>query len=294
VNKVLILGASGLLGRYVCAELAASGLQVYAQSRSPHSGCDQVFDPVDAEVLRRRLSALRPQAVVNLAALTSVDYCEQHLGEAYRVNTAMAESLAAWVSEFQPDCHVVQISTDQVYARTGYQKEADVDLLNVYALTKYAAEIALRGIQNHTVLRTNFFGRSRTRGRESFSDWIYNALVRSTPIRLAVDIQFNPLSLPALARYIAAVVQRPVRGVFNLGSRSSLSKHEFGLQFARALSVSPACLTACTAAELAFQVRRPLDMRMDVSKSTDFLGPLPDLESEIERAALAYIEEDHP
>lgn len=35
-------------------------------------------------------------------------------------------------------------------------------------------------------------------------------------------------------------------------------------------------------------------MRMDVSRSTDFLGPLPDLESEIERAALAYIEEDHP
>ncbi len=294
MNKVLILGASGLLGRYVCAELAAAGLRVHAQSRSPHSGCDQVFDPADSEVLRRNLSALRPQAVVNVAALTNVDYCEQHLDEAYRVNTGMVESLAAWVAEFQPDCHVVQISTDQLYARTGYQREEDIDLLNVYALTKYAAEMALRGIPNHTVLRTNFFGRSLTKGRESFSDWIYNALVRSTPIRLAVDIEFNPLSLPALARYIAAVVQRPVRGVFNLGSRTSLSKHGFGLQFARALSLSPACLTACTAAELAFQVRRPLDMRMDVSKSTDFLGLPPDLESEIERAALAYIEEDHP
>jgi dTDP-4-dehydrorhamnose reductase len=294
VTKVLILGASGLLGRYVCAELAASGLQVYAQSRRPHSGCDQVFDPADAEVLRRRLSTLRPQAVVNAAALTNVDYCEHHLGEAYRVNTGMVESLAAWVSESQPDCHVVQISTDQVYDHTGYQREEEIGLPNVYALTKYAAEIGLRGIANHTVLRTNFFGRSHTEGRESFSDWIYNAMVRSTPIRLAVDIQFNPLSLPTLARYIAAVVQRPVCGVLNLGSRSSLSKHGFGLAFARALSLSPACLTACTAAELAFQVRRPLDMRMDVSKATDLLGPLPDLESEIERAALAYIEEDHP
>lgn len=294
MSRVLILGAAGLLGRYVCAELAAAGLQVYAQSRSPRSGCDQVFDPADTEVLRHRLSALRPQAVVNAAALTNVDYCEHHLDEAYRVNTGMVESLAAWVSEFQPDCHVVQISTDQLYDRTGYQTEADIDLLNVYALTKYAAEIGLRGIENHTVLRTNFFGRSHTAGRESFSDWIYNAMLRSTPIRLAVDIQFNPLSLPTLARYIAAVVQRPVRGVLNLGSRSSLSKHGFGLAFARALSLSPACLTACTAAELAFQVRRPLDMRMDVSKSTDLLGPLPDLESEIERAAFAYIEEDHP
>ena len=294
MNKVLILGASGLLGRYVCAELAASGLQVFAQSRSPDSGCDQVFDPADTEVLRHRLSTLRPQTVVNAAALTNVDYCEQHLAEAYRVNTGMAESLAGWVSEFQPDCHVIQISTDQVYAGTGYQSEVDIHLLNVYALTKYAAEISLRGIPNHTVLRTNFFGRSRTAGRASFSDWIYRALVRSTPIRLAVDIQFNPLSLPTLARYIAAVVRRPVRGVFNVGSRSSLSKHGFGLAFARALSLSPACLASCTAAELALQVSRPLDMRMDVSRAAAVLGPFPDLESEIACAAFAYVEEDHP
>lgn len=294
MNKVLILGASGLLGRYVCAELAASGLQVFAQSRSPHSGCDQVFDPADAEVLRHRLFTLRPQTVVNTAALTNVDYCEQHLAEAYRVNTGMAESLAAWVSEFQPQCHVIQISTDQVYAGAGYQSEADIHLLNVYALTKYAAEISLRGIQNHTVLRTNFFGRSRTAGRESFSDWIYHALVRSTPIRLAVDIQFNPLSLPTLARYIAAVVRRPVRGVFNVGSRSSLSKHGFGLAFAHALSLSPACLASCTAAQLAFQVPRPLDMRMDVSRAAAVLGSFPDLESEIECAAFAYVKEEHP
>jgi dTDP-4-dehydrorhamnose reductase len=143
------------------------------------------------------------------------------------------------------------------------------------------------------VLRTNFFGRSLTDGRQSFSDWIHHALVHSTPIRLAVDIEFNPLSLPTLARYITAVALRPAAGVFNVGSQTALSKYAFGLRFAQAMSLSPACITACTAAELAFRVRRPLDMRMDVSRFAAVQGCMPALEREIEQTAVAYQREDN-
>jgi dTDP-4-dehydrorhamnose reductase len=212
--------------------------------------------------------------------------------EAYRLNTSVPEMIATWIHGQRPACHAIQISTDQLYTRAGRQFEDTVDLLNVYALTKYAGEIALRTAPNHTVLRTNFYGRSLTPGRESFSDWIHGALLRGTPIRLAVDIEFNPLSLPTLARYIAVVAQRRIPGVFNVGARGSLSKHAFGMRLARELSMAPTCITACSAAELAFRVPRPLDMRMDVSRFETVAGPMPELEEEIAQTAQAYLGAD--
>lgn len=288
MKKVLILGASGLLGRYVSIELAATGFAVHVQSRNSGHACDQVFDPTHRKAFHVALTKLRPDVVVNVAALTNVDYCEEHLDEAFRVNTGIAESLAAWVPENHPDCHVIQISTDQVYARPGFQREADVDMLNVYALTKYAAELALRELPNLAVLRTNFFGRSLTQGRHSFSDWIHHSLLHSIPIRLATDIEFNPLSLGSLARTISAVAGRKVTGVFNAGARTALSKHAFGLRFAQAVSLRANGITACTAAELGFRVPRPLDMRMDVGRISGVQGAMPTLEDEIERSATAY------
>jgi len=294
MSKVLILGGSGLLGRYVHAELRAAGLLASAQSRSAQDGIEHVFDPTVPRVLCGRLTEIRPNVIVNLTALTDVDYCNGHVDEAYRVNTGVAETLAAWVNDCDRECRVIQISTDQVYSRPGYQNEADIDLFNAYALTKYAAEIALRAVPNHTVLRTNFFGRSLTIGRKSFSDWIHQALLMSRPISLAVDIEFNPLSLPTLAGYIAAVIARPVRGVFNVGSRGALSKHAFGVRFADALLLPPGCIAACNAEDLGFHVRRPLDMRMDVSRFEACEGPMPTLDSEIDRAASAYSDARHP
>jgi dTDP-4-dehydrorhamnose reductase len=288
MNEVLILGASGLLGRYVHAELSAAGLPASAQSRSPQHGIDHVFDPTVPAVLCQRLTEIRPDVIVNLTALTDVDSCNENLDEAYRVNTRIPETLAAWVTECHRECRIIQISTDQLYFRAGYQDETDIDLVNAYALTKYAGEIALRGVPKHTVMRTNFFGRSLTPGRTSFSDWIHESLILSRPIRLAVDIEFNPLSLPTLAHYIAAVIARPVRGVFNVGSRGALSKHAFGVRFAHALALPPGCIAACNAEELNFRVRRPLDMRMDVRRFEACEGPMPTFENEISRAARAY------
>ncbi|HTP39604.1 MAG TPA: sugar nucleotide-binding protein [Steroidobacteraceae bacterium] len=287
MNTALLLGAYGLLGRYVDAELGAAGFRVARQSRASHEGA-VTFDPGEPAALAAQLAAIRPDVIVNTIALTNVDYCETHVNEAYRINTRVAETLADWVREHRAGCHVIQISTDQLYAQPGPQAEAAVDLLNVYSLTKYAAEIALRSVPSHTVLRTNFYGRSRTPGRASFSDWIHRALLEETPIRLAVDIQFNPLSLPTLARYIAAVATRRTPGVFNVGARGSLSKHGFGLLLARELSLATRCVGACSAAELAFRVPRPLDMRMDVSRFEAEYGPMPELEADLARTALAY------
>ncbi len=70
--KVLVTGASGFVGRAVCAELSQRGHDVVAYVRRPGSEPDgtraALGDLTDAEALRAALSSERPDGVVHLAA----------------------------------------------------------------------------------------------------------------------------------------------------------------------------------------------------------------------------------
>ena len=89
--------------------------------------------------------------ICNLAAYTDVNSCEANFDLAYQANCGIVETLAKWCAE-SPNRHLIQISTDHVYDAMGASKEPDVRILNGYAMSKYAGELAARCV-DATVLR---------------------------------------------------------------------------------------------------------------------------------------------
>jgi nucleoside-diphosphate-sugar epimerase len=83
--KVLVTGASGFLGRAVCAGLLARGHTVSALARRSGSAPDGVEelrgDLTDGEGLRTALAAARPEAVVHLAAEIASSRSEEKIRE---------------------------------------------------------------------------------------------------------------------------------------------------------------------------------------------------------------------
>jgi len=136
---------------------------------------------------------VRPQAVINLAALTNVDACERDPNGAYLLNVRPAENLVEGLRG-RDGAFLIQMSTDQVYEAAGPSREDDVKLTNTYALTKYAGELAAK-VMSGAVLRTNFFGPSNAPGRKSFSDWILESLRGAKPMTGFTDVIFTPLSM---------------------------------------------------------------------------------------------------
>lgn len=276
--KLLLIGAAGRLGGYLAAHLQANtDYEIVRQSRSAASPGWVQFDPRDCHELGASLDAIRPDAVVNAAALTDVDYCQLHPIEAYTANAAVVDNLARWIELQRPQTRLIHISTDHVYGGTGYQAEADVKIVNFYAYTKYIAEHHAAKCINHLNIRTNFFGNLGVFGRQSYSDWIVGELEKGAPLKLRGDCFFNPVSIEFLSNYIAASLDGAWCGTFNLGSRRGMSKYQFGRELARLLHFPIDMIVETFAGRETASVARPLDMRMHTAKIEIQYGRMPEL-----------------
>lgn len=276
--RILVTGASGLLGATLAPFLARVGYDVVRQSRTAES--DVSCDLTDRHETLALLGRIRPDIVVNLVAQTNVDKCEEDPHEAYLLNVRVVENLVAGMRD-RANVHLIHLSTDQVYDSAGPSREDDVRLTNTYALTKYAGELAAAQMRS-TVLRTNFFGPSLLSGRKSFSDWLLCSLQDREPITVFTDVVFNPLSMGTLCAMIDRVIGKRLEGVFNLGSRGFISKADFALELARTYELAVDKVTRGLCSDMGLAAYRPKDMSMDCARfETTFDVELPGIQNEI-------------
>jgi dTDP-4-dehydrorhamnose reductase len=269
--------------------LRAHGKEVVTHARRP--GADYMADLTDKDATFVMLEKIKPAVIVNLVGLTSVERCQEQPNESYLVNTRTVENLAQWMQKAGYACHLIQISTDQVYDGPDLHVETQVTLTNNYAFSKYAGELAAMLVPS-TILRTNFVGRSKVASRESLTDWVFNSLTGKQNVQVLQDVYFSPLSMATLVRMIALVVEKKPVGTFNLGSHEGMSKADFDFAFARELNLPTETMSRIDSSQAHFlKAYRPKDMRMDCSKFERALGvTLPTLLDEIKNVAKEYDE----
>jgi dTDP-4-dehydrorhamnose reductase len=285
-RTVLVTGATGLLGCALVPALRAAGWRVVAHGH--RAAADVQADLSVAAEARALLDRVAPDVIVHLAALTDVDACEREPQRAYRLNVLPVQTLAHWVRQSRPGCHLVHVSTDQVYDGPGPHTEDAVCITNTYAFSKIASEIAA-GAVGATVLRTNFYGPSGLPGRRSFSDWLHVSLSTGTSIQVFDDVRFNPMAIDSLCGVIERAAQVRPAGVFNLGARDGttggMSKADFAYAYAAAAGLPTTTMRRSVSTALStLAAYRPKDMRMDCTRIEASLGlTLPDLAAEIHR-----------
>lgn len=286
-EKVLLLGSTGLLGSELKPFLDAKGYEVITHSH--HAGSQYQVDLTDERKVNELLSIVQPEIIVNLVGLTDVDRCETNPNQAYLLNVRVIENLAVWIRQADATCHLIQVSTDQVYDGIGPHTEDRVALRNYYAFSKYAGELAAASVPS-TILRTNFFGRSHCSGRNSFTDWLYQSLSNGEQIKVFTDVLFNPLSMATLVEMIELVLREKPIGVFNLGTRQGMSKADFAFLFADEKTLPSSNMERVPSEQAGFlKAYRPKDMRMDCTNIERALNAkMPLLEDEVMRVARDY------
>jgi dTDP-4-dehydrorhamnose reductase len=281
--RVLVVGATGLLGSAVTSYLQRSECDVIKIGFT-NSGADEYCDLLDAHLIERLITKVAPDTVVNLVALTNVDYCEEVPNDAFLLNVKAVQNLTAGMRGLRKP-YLIHISTDQVYDSPGPSNEDNVQIGNVYALTKYAGEIAALRVPC-TVLRTNFFGKSLLPGRLSFSDWVIERIKLGALTDVFDDVIVSPLHMSTVAAMIHRVIsfrgQTETLGIFNLGSCDAMSKANLAYEFASTLSLPTHNLVRTKVDAAKLKAYRPKSMEMDVSRFEGVFGvKLPKLKDEV-------------
>jgi dTDP-4-dehydrorhamnose reductase len=203
----------------------ASGHEVCALSHQ-----DIELTAVDS--VQQCLGRLRPDLVINVAAMHQVESCEQEPPRAYAVNALGPRNLASVTRELGAE--LIQVSTDYVFdggKATPYTEDDPPSPLNVYGNSKLAGEHFVRaGNPRHVVLRTSaLYGRHpcRAKGGENFVDRMLRKGREGAEVRVVDHERVSPTSTWELAGQIVAISDAGVYGLFHATSEGSCSWHEF-------------------------------------------------------------------
>ena len=277
--KIVVFGGSGRLGSTLVPYLKSSGHNVY------HNFIDKStnfrVDLTEFVGVERVLNLYKPEIIINLAAFTDVDQCEQKPILAYLVNVKIVENIVKWIKLNNNNCHLIQLSSDHLYNGTGPHKEDNHALTNYYSYSKFMGELVASKVSS-TILRTNFIGRSQCKLRRSMTDWLMDSILSKKPFIVFEDVFFSPLSLGKLSELIEIVVRKPIPGLYNMGSKNGLSKADLAFIFADLLNLKTDFMRRNSSTSIKLRSYRPKDMRLDSSLfENTFKIKLPTLKDEL-------------
>lgn len=226
--KILILGASGMLGHMLFAELLRRGLDVYGSARRVFA-CQEAWrarllpglDAYDIGTVRQALDAVRPDVCVNAVGLIrQIPEGRQSL-PCLLINAVLPWQLL----ELCRPRHIrlIHYSTDCVFdGRKGspYLEEDAPTATDIYGRTKSLGEV--RG-ENALTLRTSLLG-PELRGKHSLLEWF---LAQQGPINGYMDAIYSGLPTSEHARVLADYVlpHADLNGLYQVSARP-ISKYE--------------------------------------------------------------------
>ena len=280
MQRILVSGVSGFLGRYVALSLKDhhAVLGIYHRHGIALDACQLArLDITDVEAVRQTCRAFRPDVVVHTAALGDVDLCERHPEQAHRVNVQGTEAMAQGAAAV--GAKLIYISTDQVYdGRHGHYTEAEAPHpLMVYGWTKLQGEYRAAAIcRDAVVLRLALMYGWGTPTRLNFIDWLIQRLQAGQEVPLFVDQYRTPLYVGQASEVIGRLISMPaIGGMFNLGGAERINRYAFGLKLCEVFDLPKALLKPIEMDSALGLAARPRDCSMNSSKLGSLLQIMP-------------------
>jgi dTDP-4-dehydrorhamnose reductase len=189
-QKILILGANGMLGHAL------------AQAFSKQSPI--LWDLTDLDITNQlevdeKISALMPEVIINAAAYTNVDGCEDNFDLANQINGVAIGYLARAAKK--NNAVLIHYSTDYVFSgenQAGYKEDDQTNPLGAYGKSKLLGEYnLLKNTDKYYLIRTSWlFGEF---GDKNFIKKILTKAEHERNLKVVNDHFGKPTYAPDLA-----------------------------------------------------------------------------------------------
>lgn len=216
--KILITGSNGMLGHDLTEVLKDNHELILTTSKTLDiTNKDQVFEVIcDAE----------PDVVINSAAYTDVDGCEENQDLAYSVNGEGVKNLALACKEV--DCALVHISTDYIFNGKNdrpWVEDDEIGPISVYGKSKLKGEEAiLETLDKYFIVRTAWlYGING----KNFPKTMLELAKNHSEITVVYDEVGTPTYTPDLAKAISQLIETDYYGIYHITNSGSCSWCEF-------------------------------------------------------------------
>lgn len=282
-QKILITGSNGLLGQSLLdVFLQDKNYEVIALSRGENrypikQGYSyEEIDLTNSVELQEVIKKYLPNFIINTAAMTNVDACEDNKEECDKLNVELVRNLKNIALEIES--HIIHISTDFIFDGTkqeGYYKETDnPNPLSYYGLSKLKSEEILRNSTiNFTILRTILvYGKVHDMSRNNIVLWVRKMLSEKKEITIVNDQYRTPTYVEDLALACKISIEKKATGVFNISSSKLLSIFEIAQQIAEVFNLDKSLIKPISTKTLNQRAPRPVKTGFNLEKTNKELN----------------------
>lgn len=216
--KILITGSNGMLGQDLEKVLKDNHELILTTSKT--------LDITDKNYTLEFIRDVKPDVVINSAAYTDVDGCEENQDLAYAVNGEGVKNLALACKEV--DCPLVHVSTDYVFdgsAREPITEDGEIGPISIYGKSKLKGEEAIQEIlEKYFIVRTAWlYGING----KNFPKTMLELAESHDEITVVYDEVGTPTYTPDLAYGISQLIETDYYGIYHLTNSGSCSWCEF-------------------------------------------------------------------
>tara|TARA_B100000965_G_scaffold406171_1_gene443667 strand:+ start:2117 stop:3034 length:918 start_codon:yes stop_codon:yes gene_type:complete len=281
LKRILVTGSNGLLGQKLVHKLRQrEDIQLIATSRGENrvkvteGYIYESLDISNQEEVDSVVSKYKPNAIINTAAMTNVDACEEKKEECWDLNVNAVKYLVEASEKW--NVHFIHLSTDFVFdGEDGpYREEDSPNPLSYYGKSKLEAEkIVLNSNTKWSIARTIIvYGIVDDMSRSNIVLWAKGALEKGQTLTIVNDQFRSPTLAEDLADGCILIAEKEAEGIFHLSGKDFMSIVELVRRVAEYYKLDASYIQEISSSALNQAAKRPPKTGFVLDKAINQLG----------------------
>ncbi|KAI0325166.1 NAD-P-binding protein [Cubamyces sp. BRFM 1775] len=278
MTRVIVTGASGVLGSAVYAAFKSAGHTVLGLAHSRPTDELKQLDLTDVAATERVFSEFKPEWIIHCAAERRPDAAEKDPEGARKLNVSVPENLAKLSKTLKSK--LVYISTDYVFDGTSppYTPSSATNPLNFYGQTKRDGELAVLGVSGSQsiVLRVPILYGPAPKNTDSAVNILLDVISDQSGKQYRMDHYATryPTNVVDIADFLVRVSSLPssrvIPPILHYSAGEPFTKYEMCLIFARILGLPHSHIIA-DAEPPNYDTPRPRDCQLYTHETEDLM-----------------------
>lgn len=283
-KTIFLTGSNGLLGQKLIDRLSSrTAVELIGTSIGPNRHPNpegftyETMDIMDEKRMRELFEIYQPTELINAAAMTHVDKCEQDREKCWDLNVKAVEIMARVCKDF--GVRMIHLSTDFIFdgAHGPYQERDVPNPLSYYGESKLASEKILEESgAEYAIARTMLvYGIVWDMSRSNIVLWAKNALSEKQKINVVNDQFRSPTLAEDLAEGCILLAMKEKTGVYHISGPDVLSIADMVYAVADHWKLDKSLITEVSSATLGQAAKRPPKTGFIILKAQTELGYRP-------------------